>query len=57
MRTTKGFTFTLLCHAFEFQNEILMVDSYLDDKSRDMKMILNCILKLGQNRSQGRLLP
>ena len=55
MRTTKGFTF--LYHACKFQHEILMVASHLDDEIRDVKMILNCILKLSQNRSQGRLLP
>lgn len=33
MRTTKGFTFTFLYHACEFQNEILVVDGSLDDGS------------------------
>jgi len=31
--------------------------SNLDDEITDVKMILNYILKLSQNRSQGGLLP
>jgi hypothetical protein len=34
-----------------------MINSHFDDENRDVTMILNYILKLIQNKSQGGLLP